>query len=406
MNVIITSEQRFYQTPDGAVWTPNVFPYSFWLRYVGVFETVKIAARMQLSGVEAQDDWRRVDGANVGALPIPYYLGPWQYVRSLRTIRQAVRSSFNSDDAVILRVPSPIGSLAFKRIRQQQRPFGIEMVGDPYDVFAPGAVKHPLRPFFRVWLTQRMKQICRHACAVAYVTEKSLQARYQPLPGTFTTHYSSIDLPDEAFAAEPRTSTSLSVSHEKTDRLIVTVGSLEQPYKGIHLLIDALETCRRAGIDLRLRVIGDGKYRADLAEQARTRGVQEYVQFLGMIPGGGAVRQQLDQADLFVLPSITEGLPRAMIEAMARALPCIGSTAGGIPELLAADDLVTPGDVAALARKIREVSGNPERMAQMSSRNLTKAKEYHAEILSLRRRTFYQHVKRNTELWLQEKNNL
>jgi L-malate glycosyltransferase len=100
------------------------------------------------------------------------------------------------------------------------------------------------------------------------------------------------------------------------------------------------------------------------------------------------------------MPSYQEGLPRAMVEAMARALPCIGSTVGGIPELLMPEDMVPPGDVAALANKIREVVTDPERMAQMSARNLDKAKEFKNELLREQRITFYRYVREQTEAWL------
>ncbi len=118
------------------------------------------------------------------------------------------------------------------------------------------------------------------------------------------------------------------------------------------------------------------------------------------MPAGEAVREEMDRADVFVMPSRQEGLPRATIEAMARALPCIGSTVGGIPELLATEDLVPPGDALALATKIREVVSDPERMARMSARNLAKAGEYRDEALRERRVAFYRHVRKMTERWI------
>jgi glycosyltransferase involved in cell wall biosynthesis len=100
------------------------------------------------------------------------------------------------------------------------------------------------------------------------------------------------------------------------------------------------------------------------------------------------------------MPSRMEGLPRAMIEAMARALPCLGSTVGGIPELLSSEDLVAVGDAPGLAKKIHEVLADPARMSRMSARNLEKAREY-AEAPGERRLAFYREFKLRTQAWLQ-----
>jgi glycosyltransferase involved in cell wall biosynthesis len=178
------------------------------------------------------------------------------------------------------------------------------------------------------------------------------------------------------------------------------VGTLAHLYKGPDVLIDAVARCLQAGLDLRLKLVGDGKHRKQLEARAAGQGLAGRVTFLGQLSAGAAVRDVLDEADAFVLPSRTEGLPRAMVEAMARALPCIGSTVGGIPELLPAEDMVPPGDVEALASKIREVVTNPRRMARMSASNLEKAQEYREEVLAQRRAEFYRHVQEHTETWL------
>ena len=78
---------------------------------------------------------------------------------------------------------------------------------------------------------------------------------------------------------------------------------------------------------------------------------------------------------------------------MARAAPAIGSRVGGIPELLEPDELFAPGDPAAIAEKIAQVSSDPQRLAAMSARNLSKAGAYHARNLQPRRRAFYEAVK-------------
>ena len=95
----------------------------------------------------------------------------------------------------------------------------------------------------------------------------------------------------------------------------------------------------------------------------------------------------------------TEGLPRALIEAMARALPCIGSSVGGIPELLSPSEQVPPGEVDALSNKILEILGDRERCCRLSRENLQRARDYHVDALHPRRRAFYRAVQEATTEW-------
>jgi len=159
------------------------------------------------------------------------------------------------------------------------------------------------------------------------------------------------------------------------------------------VLIEAVALAVARGHDLRLSIIGDGRHRWELETLARKKKLADRVRFMGNLPPGNAVRAELDRADLFVLPSRTEGLPRAMIEAMARAVPCIGTSVGGIPELLSPDVLVAPGSAQALAEKMLELLSDPARRARLADENLQKARGYHADALRSKRRVFYEAVR-------------
>jgi glycosyltransferase involved in cell wall biosynthesis len=255
-------------------------------------------------------------------------------------------------------------------------------------------VRHPLRPLLRWWFPRQLRRVCAEASAVTYVTERALQRRYPPTPSAFSIHCSDVELPPEALVASPR-----KPHPEQSAFALIMVGTLAQLYKAPDVLIKATAQCIRKGLDLRLSLVGDGKFRPALEQQAAEAGLGGRVRFLGQLPAGERVRAELDRADVFVLPSRHEGLPRAIVEAMARGLPCIASTVGGIPELLPESDMVPPGDTAALARKIREVIESPERMAAMSARNLQKAGEYMEAALAGRRTSFYQALKERTDAW-------
>jgi glycosyltransferase involved in cell wall biosynthesis len=331
-----------------------------------------------------------------------------------RRAKRVVQSAAKPDDAVILRIPSIIARLVESELSSAQHPFGVEVIGDPYDVFAPGVVGHPLRPFLRLWFARTQRRQCERACAAAYVTNTTLQHRY-PCPAFeigvsdaeldnasfcsadygISAIHATLGLNPSGFVERPRQSSS---AHRRIR--LVTIGSMEQLYKAPDVLIRAVAQCLNIGLDLELVFVGDGKFRPRLESFVKKNGLADRVCFRGILPSGEAVRAELDAADLFVLPSRTEGLPRALIEAMARALPCIGSTAGGIPELLPPEDMVPINDSLALAQKIGDVLRDPQRMAQMKARNLKKAREYSDDVLRDRREKFYRHIKEKTETWL------
>ncbi|MEG4532718.1 glycosyltransferase family 4 protein [Microcoleus sp. D2_18a_D3] len=394
MNVVVTVEYRFDRTPDGKVWTQTTFPYSFWTRYLQVFDRVRVVARVR-DVPNVPSDWKQANGEGVDFAAIPYYIGPWQYLLKAWQVQRSARNAVKPNDAVILRVGSTIASPIQSMLHKAGRPYAVEVVADPYDVFAPGSVKHPLRPFFRWSSPRRLRRHCREAAAAAYVTKNALQQRYPC--ANFSVGVSDVDIPERTLVSSPR------VPRQEGTFNLVFVGTLAQLYKAPDVLIDAVGACVQEGLDLKLTLIGDGKHRSELEARAKSLGIEERVSFLGQLSGGDAVMAQLDRADLFVLPSHQEGLPRAMVEAMARALPCIGSTVGGIPELLPPEDMVPPGNVTALATKIRQVITEPARMAKMSAGNLETAKEYRDEILEKQRIEFYRHVREITEVWLRQK---
>lgn len=394
MNLVVVNELRFARTPDGCVWTRAMFPYAYWRRYLETFDGVRVVARARQTAAVG-NDWKPASGARVSFAVVPHYVGPWEYLRAARSVRRAVRAAVAPGDAVLLRVSSQLASCLEPKLRRSGHPYGLEVVGDPTDLFARGASRHPLRAFFSWWFVRGLRRQCAGAAAIAYVTERALQARFPPPAGAHACALSDVELPGSAFRQDARP-----VVREGRPKRLVMVGSLEQMYKAPDVVLEATAACIREGIDLALVIVGGGKHRGELEDRARALGVSERVVFTGELSSGEPVRARLDEADLFVLPSRSEGLPRAMLEAMARGLPCIGSTAGGIPELLAPEDLVAPGDPAALARKIASVLGDPERMARMSRTNLERARSYREEALRERRLRFLEALRERTADWI------
>jgi len=130
--------------------------------------------------------------------------------------------------------------------------------------------------------------------------------------------------------------------------------------KNVHVLLAALARLRRRGLELPLTVAGDGSERPALARQAAALGLASQVRFLGAVPHASMHRCYRD-ADVLVLASQTEGWPKALVEAMAYGLVCIGSDRGLVPQLLGDGRglTVAPGDEDALTQALEAVARDP-----------------------------------------------
>jgi glycosyltransferase involved in cell wall biosynthesis len=384
------------------------YDYAYWERYLTAFDTVRIVARASRQS-DIDNKFRAVTGSRVEFWPLPYYLGPEQFLLRRSAVRKSLFSALGEDDALLCRVSSPLADELLPAFYRSDRPYGLEVVGDPHEAMGPGTIRHPFRPLFRARAAKSLRMQCSRAIAVAYVTRESLQRKYpcpahsvgisdvgqldfKHTPKVFTTNYSSVHCDDADFVGQARQ------FQGREQPRILFVGSLAQMYKGLDILLKAVKVLT-SEIAPRLVIVGDGKHRFELERLSQQLGISEHVHFLGELPSGQAIRDQLDRATLFVMPSRTEGLPRAMIEAMTRALPCIGTKVGGIPELLADDDLVEADDVVSLAHKIKQVVMDPVRLSEMSRRNLRSAQEYRPETLDKRRNEFYRFLRQATERW-------
>jgi glycosyltransferase involved in cell wall biosynthesis len=140
--------------------------------------------------------------------------------------------------------------------------------------------------------------------------------------------------------------------------LVGTVGRLH-PQKGFASLLAAVARVRERLPAIRLLLVGGGALRRDLVARAEALGLAEVVIFAG---SRGDVPEILAALDLFVLPSLWEGLPNAVLEAMAAGLPVVATAAGGTPEVVVDGEtglLVPPGDVTALAEAIERLLRDP-----------------------------------------------
>lgn len=369
MRALVTASVKLTRGADGGYYSKNPsLPYSFWCRYLSSFDTVNLIVR---SAPGDSTGMVRVDGPNVLVSPV-----------SISTVRSAFDSFAigwrsrrdGGEVAVFLRLPCLIGSaMGLARIR---RGWAVELVGDPsYASSLPKGLRAVLS-LVTAWL-------CRKAVGVAYVT-RSLAVNYPSANSALVNaYYSSIDLDDDIIAKGPKV-----YAEEPCELRLITVGSLDTRDKGVDVLLEAIVFEER----LSLTVIGGGYEKEALCRRAETLGVAHRVRWLGQVFSREVLFGYLDISDIFVLASRTEGLPKAMIEAMARGLPVVGTAVGGIPELVSDLLLARPGDSASLSRVFQLLLDDSAILEQESRRSIVAVGSFARSQLAPRRDDFYRAV--------------
>lgn len=380
MNTGFIHSHRF-KVYDDAVYSDGKLPYKAWLRYLRHFDTLTVMSRYEpisnppehlnlSSGEKVSFDW------------LPDLNNSLYYISERRLCRELISKNLSNLDAVIIRSSSH-GWIAVAEAAKRNIPWAVEVVGDPWNALwnygnLAGKLFAPIAWWqARTWI--------KKAPFAIYVTSRQLQRRY-PCPGK-TSYASNVEIrPVDIDVLNTR----LSSLHcnRKNQLKCGMIGSLVNRYKGLHVAIRALQALRQQGTNVHLHVLGAGKHEEWVSEASKA-GVSDLLHLDGCLSAGSPVIQWLDKLDFYIQPSLTEGLPRALIEAMSRGLPALASTAGGIPELLPSEALHKPGDHKKLAADIKRMVEDKDWRLQMVERNFNEAKQYYADVVSARRDEFW-----------------
>ncbi|CAN5491680.1 hypothetical protein BH10CHL1_BH10CHL1_34070 [soil metagenome] len=223
-------------------------------------------------------------------------------------------------------------------------------------------------PQFDWW--RGAQSIINQASVVVAVSEKSAQALRTVCGVTRPIVVTNPIVTDPKRAQLPGQIRPPKAEHKGEQPLRVTTVARLYVMKGLTYLLEAIAQLKSTYPDIQFRVYGDGPLYQELLTYASQLGLDGEKIFVGMF-----TRQALPlimaETDIFVLPSILEGLPLSVIEAMAYACPIVATAVGGIPELI--EDgvnglLCQPADSVDLAQKIQTLVDNPELRGQLGKR--------------------------------------
>jgi len=289
-----------------------------------------------------------------------------------------IKKAVDEHEVIILRLPSAIGAIAFEYATSIHKPVLIEKVACVYDALW----NYDWRG--KLIANQKMKKyqaILQKASHTIYVTNHFLQNRY-PTNGK-SIGCSDVIVNDLDQSIVDRRIVKINNLPEVLT--IGTVAAIDVPYKGQADVIKALAILKKQNILFKYKIVGQGDA-SRLHKIINEQNVADLVEVLGPLKQK-QVFQFLDTIDLYIQPSKQEGLPRAVIEAMSRACPILGSNIAGIPELVSKNALFEAGNIKEIIQLLK--NSNEDLLENWSRENFIKAETFKKETLDLKREKFY-----------------
>lgn len=282
-------------------------------------------------------------------------------------------------DLVIGYIPCTVGDLAERIARRFGKKYMTFLVACIWDgMWYHKNWKARIMAPVQFWETKRT---VKNSDYVWYVTEEFLQRRYPTNGKTLGCTDTNIPIANEE-------TLKLRLQRINTDHdefRLLTIGNLSVGFKGQKYIIKALPAILKAIPNTHFYMIGggDGDYLIRLAERLN---VVNHIHILGT-KSREKVLNIMDNCDVYVQASLQEGLPRSMAEAMSRAMPCIGSRTGGIPEMLDDDYIVRRKSYKDIAQKVIALS--KDTMQEQAKRNFNKAKDYQPYVIDKKVNSFF-----------------
>lgn len=300
--------------------------------------------------------------------------------------REKIKDLIKNSDFVIVRMPSYIGHVAIQEAKKMNKNYLVEMVACPWDAlwnYGKITKKVCALPTYLLnkWDLNKAKN-------VIYVSEEFLQRRY-PTKGK-NIGCSDVVLKEfDENILEDRVKKIRNKEKNENFKLC-TLANVELKYKGQEYVIKALKKLKNKGIIVEYYLAGGGNPNR-LNNMIKKYDLESQVHLLGGIPHD-KIFELLDDIDLYIQPSLQEGLPRSVVEAMSRACPIIGSKTGGIPELISKKCIFKRKNIKAISIMISDLINSKDKLEQMARDNFNHSKDFKNEILIAKRNKFYNEI--------------
>jgi len=369
---------------------------SFFSKYLDVFESVRVLGEEVKSFLDTSR-LVRLNNKNISVNILPRNTTPKDFIND-RKIKKILEFEIKTAEAILIKPASRKGMMAIKIAERLNKPYMIEMTGDIHNALMQNSSK--LKRFYAPILYKQIQKSIKKCRYGLYVSKEYLQGKY-PISGKML---GCADVVLDNFSREIIEKRLDKIEKIKKDSRfdLGLIGFYQGNGKGVDTAIRALS---RLPSNCHLSVLGNGTQnsRDFWFDYAKKFGVKERLHFCDSLPTVEDVLLWLDNIDVFVLPTRSEGLCRCVVEAMSRGCPCFTTNICTMPELLLNECLHELDDDISLARQINECINDKQLMKKLAVRNFEKAKEYHFDLLRDKRNAFLREFKEYCEGKMQEK---
>lgn len=310
------------------------------------------------------------------------------FIRPSSKSKEIIENCVKNADLIIGYVPNINASYACKLAKKYKKKFLSYVVGCPWDAFwNHGLLGKMLAPYAFFELRNTLKK----SDFALYVTNHFLQRRY-PCPG-ITCGCSDVRIVDLNECILNDRKARLEALSENDVLKIATIANYSVKYKGQHFVISALAQLKKMGVTkFHYYLIGGGN-KDRLENLAKRLNVSEIVHFEGIVPHS-QIFEKLDEMHIYIQPSLQEGLPRSVVEAMSRGLLCICANTAAMPEMVEPKYIVKRKSVSDIVEILRNISIDD--LKEQSVRNFDESKKYAEDVLMKKRNSFFELVKNNS----------
>lgn len=384
MKLMFAHDFPMYIDEKKNVYSKGGFPYSVWERYLRNFDKLTVVGRLgkEVKTNELNVNMTKSSGPNVNFVCVPSLSSIKGFLINKIRAGNIIEEQLKEADMLIARLPSEVGALAIKIAKRENIPYLVELVGCPYDALRfygnlKGKIYAPISMF-------KTKRIIRNSNYTIYVTKYYLQDRYPTGGNQINISNVSIEEIDDRIP-DKKVRKFEKINNRRLK--IGMIGSINYKYKGFDKAIEYLSNSEPNSNNFEVRILGSGD-KGNFKDTINRNNMKSKVFFDGTRSSGEEVFKWLDEIDLYIQPSLTEGLPRALIEALSRGCLAIGSEVGGIPELLENKYLFNPFDEVSFNESINNALASKENIKEQVYQNIKKASEYTIPKLSKRRNDF------------------